>query len=102
MESLGGLKVRTDIQRIFLALLLQQLFALGQRRTQEGISVGSEHNLLWLEIERDNFYMLAGNMKPVDDAVCDVLFLHGLDHVWYDERTGSVVAQQFFLADALG
>ena len=91
VETLGGLKVGANIQRVFFALLLQQTFAFCQRRTQKWIAVRGQYNFVRLEIESNGYHVLSGNVESVDYAIGDVLFLHGLNHAWNDERTGGVV-----------
>jgi len=96
MEGLSGLEVGTYVERVVLTLVLQGCFTLFEGRIEERITIGSENNLVGLEVERDGANMLSRDGKAIDHTISDVLITHGLNHVWNDDGAGRVIAAEFF------
>ena len=92
MEGFGGLEVRTYVERVTLALVLQGCFTLFEGGMEERITVGGKDNLVRLEIERNGANMASVDRKTIDNAISYVLIAHGLNHVGNDDGTGYVVA----------
>lgn len=95
MEGFGGLKMRTDIERVLLTLMLQGRFTLFEGRMEERITIGSKNNLVRIEVKRDGADMLSWDGETIDDAISDVLVAHGFNHVGNDEGPGRIVAAKF-------
>ena len=94
MEGFGGLEVRTYIEWVLFALVLQGRFTLLEGRIEERKTIGSENNLIGLEVERDGTNMQSGDREPIDHTIGDVLVTHGLNHAGNDDGTGYVVAAE--------
>ena len=99
-ESFCGLEL-ADVQRVLLALTAQPGLRLFERRAEEGIAVGGEHDLLRTEVERDDGHELLRYGEAVDDGIGDVLILHLLQHVGDNGGAGLVVGQDIVGALAL-
>ena len=77
------------------------MFAFGKGRAQERIAVGSENDIPGLEVEGNHLDVAGVDGETIDHTISDVLLLHRLNHTGNDNRSGDVVAAEFFLSDAL-
>ena len=97
MEGFRSLKC-ADVQRVFLALLLELLLTLGKGGTEHGVAVAGQHDVPRAEVEGDEADVKSIDGKTIDDTVGDILLAHGFQHVGNDDGTGNVVTQQLVLS----
>ena len=94
--ALGGLK-GTDVQRIVGELPGEGCLRGLEGGAEEGVAVGSQDDLLGLEVEGEDADMLLGDGCAVDDGVLDILLLvHDAYHVGDDGLAGGVVGEEGF------
>ena len=102
VEAFGGLEVGADVQRVDFALLAEAVFAFFQGGAEERVAVGSQDEFPGTEVEGDDADVAAVDGEAVDDAVGNVLLVHGFQHAGDDGGPCRVVAQQLVLRSAGG
>ena len=81
----------TNVQRVFFALLAKHFFTLLQRRAKYRIAIACQNDFPRAEVEGNDANMQSVNGETINNALGDILLLHGLQHPWNDSRTGNVV-----------
>ena len=84
MKAFCGLE-SSDVQRVFLTLLLELLFTFCKGGTEHRVAIAGQHYFPRTEIKGDDANVVSINGETIDDTIGDVLLAHGFQHMGNDD-----------------